>query len=274
MEDLYAVLEIGPEASPEEVRAAYRALARRYHPDRNPDDGEAARHMQALNAAYAVLSEPERRLEYDRQRSLAAAVRPATTEPKRGAGRAPRPYYYRGKNWGMHAGAEEPPAHIVRVAPASFNLVATGVSPVAREVVVCNDAPFSVFMQVQCSPWLTASAEVLTVGGGGSATLTIGVSPAAIRDMRGWRDGGVSLDTDDPRVFCPDVRVTAVFLPATTSKERAPAGAPDLRTVQVPTHESGGDSLIDDGLVGDPRGDPINEASRASRAWLRRLLGL
>ena len=62
-QDHYAVLGVAPTADPEVIRAAYRVLAQRYHPDRNAHtDGSA---MVRLNQAYAVLSCPTRRAEYD-----------------------------------------------------------------------------------------------------------------------------------------------------------------------------------------------------------------
>ncbi|QSX77973.1 J domain-containing protein [Agrilutibacter solisilvae] len=52
--------------APEEViRAAYRSLSQKYHPDKNLGDGQAAQRMAVINAAYAVLSDPVRRLEHD-----------------------------------------------------------------------------------------------------------------------------------------------------------------------------------------------------------------
>jgi curved DNA-binding protein CbpA len=64
-QDHYAVLGVAPTADPEVIRAAYRVLAQRHHPDRNPhSDGSA---MVRLNQAYNVLSCPLRRAEFDIQ---------------------------------------------------------------------------------------------------------------------------------------------------------------------------------------------------------------
>jgi curved DNA-binding protein CbpA len=64
--DHYALLGVAPTAEPDVIRAAYRALAKRYHPDHTtrtrPGAGD---HMARLNAAYAILSCPERRYAYD-----------------------------------------------------------------------------------------------------------------------------------------------------------------------------------------------------------------
>ncbi len=76
--NLYEVLQVSAKASPEVVHAAYRALAREYHPDVN-DTPHAARMMRQLNAAYRVLSDPGRRAKYDAQRAHMWRARPAAT---------------------------------------------------------------------------------------------------------------------------------------------------------------------------------------------------
>jgi curved DNA-binding protein CbpA len=74
--NLYEVLQVSPRAGQEVIQAAYRVLARTYHPDVNaaPD---AARQMRQLNAAYGVLSDPERRARYDMLRLRPARARGA-----------------------------------------------------------------------------------------------------------------------------------------------------------------------------------------------------
>ena len=67
-QDHYRTLDVSPEASPEEIQRSYRALARRYHPDRNPLPA-AAKLMAEINAAYGVLRQPARRAAYDRSKS-------------------------------------------------------------------------------------------------------------------------------------------------------------------------------------------------------------
>ena len=58
IEDPYKVLGVSPNASDEEIKRAYRRLAKQYHPDRNPGDAEAARKMQEVNAAYEQIKNP------------------------------------------------------------------------------------------------------------------------------------------------------------------------------------------------------------------------
>jgi DnaJ-class molecular chaperone len=65
--DYYAIMQVDEMAESAVIAAAYKALAAKYHPDRNPSPN-ATRQMQALNEAYAVLSDPYKRAEYDRQR--------------------------------------------------------------------------------------------------------------------------------------------------------------------------------------------------------------
>lgn len=60
IEDPYKILGVSPNASDEEIKRAYRALAKKYHPDRNPGDAEAAKKMQQVNAAYEQIKNPEK----------------------------------------------------------------------------------------------------------------------------------------------------------------------------------------------------------------------
>ncbi len=63
--DYYEVLGLTSKATQQEIKEAYRKLAFKYHPDRNKDDPAASDKMKALNEAYATLSDPVKRREYD-----------------------------------------------------------------------------------------------------------------------------------------------------------------------------------------------------------------
>ncbi len=63
--DYYEILGVSRNASQEEIKKAYRKLAFKYHPDRNPNDREAEEKLKEINEAFAVLSDPEKRRRYD-----------------------------------------------------------------------------------------------------------------------------------------------------------------------------------------------------------------
>ena len=64
--DLYKALGVDKKASADEIKKAYRKLARQYHPDRNPDDAKAEARFKEIQHAYDVLSDAEKRKQYDR----------------------------------------------------------------------------------------------------------------------------------------------------------------------------------------------------------------
>ena len=63
--DYYKILGVGKEATENEIKKAYRKLARKHHPDINPNDKDAEKKFKEINEANQVLSDPENRKKYD-----------------------------------------------------------------------------------------------------------------------------------------------------------------------------------------------------------------
>src|SRR5437870_4514985 len=65
-EDFYKILGVKKDAKPEEIKKAYRRLARKHHPDVNPGDKAAEERFKQMSEAFDILSDPKKRKVYDR----------------------------------------------------------------------------------------------------------------------------------------------------------------------------------------------------------------
>lgn len=70
--DFYKILDVAENASPGEIKKAYRRLAKQYHPDANPGDATAAERFKGISEAYAMLSDEKKRKQYDQMRKYGA----------------------------------------------------------------------------------------------------------------------------------------------------------------------------------------------------------
>ncbi len=112
-EDFYQVLGVKRDAKPEEIKKAYRRLARKYHPDVNPGDKSAEDRFKKITEAHEVLSDEKKRKVYDRFGSYSDQLADAAARGHgapggaagAGGGRAGVPFDFEGFDWGNTAGA-------------------------------------------------------------------------------------------------------------------------------------------------------------------------
>ena len=84
--DYYRILGVDASADKEQIKKAYRSLAKQFHPDKNPDNKGAAERFKEVSEAYSVLSDAEKRKKYDMMRRLGAFTGGRAGGARSGAG--------------------------------------------------------------------------------------------------------------------------------------------------------------------------------------------
>ena len=102
VKDYYQVLGVSESASQEQIKKAYRRLAKRYHPDANPNDTEAAERFKEISEAHSVLSDAEKRKQYDAMRKVGVFGRGGAWSA--GTGREPGSFRMEDLDFGAFSG--------------------------------------------------------------------------------------------------------------------------------------------------------------------------
>jgi hypothetical protein len=147
--DAYAVLGVAPTASFQEIRHAYRSLARGLHPDANPGDREAVARFRMLAHAYEQVGDPLRRLAYDRVHHPMPSVGPraARTAPGPTGNTAVRDVGARPDHRPREAAAEAPPVDrtsfraVAWILGAAVGLMLTLVLTFVVSALITDDDP-------------------------------------------------------------------------------------------------------------------------------------
>lgn len=119
--DPYATLGVAPDASSDEIKQAFRRLAREHHPDRNPGDPQAEKRFQEINAAYQLLGDPQRRAAFEQQRRTPGGFTDVSFEDLFGD-------LFRGATSGRSASAQGPVRDVARPVELTFEEAALGCS--------------------------------------------------------------------------------------------------------------------------------------------------
>jgi molecular chaperone DnaJ len=189
--DYYRLLGVAESATPDEIKKAYRKLAKQYHPDANPNNQEAAEKFKEIGEAYGVLSEPDKRKQYDtmRKNPFGGFPRGGGGGPTTGAGRSGAGIHFedlsdlgglsdlfesifqRGEKKKGGAKAPQRGADIEYVVEIPFPVAARGgkitiTVPVTEECATCNGSGAAPGTKLQTCPECSGSGNIQFGQGG------------------------------------------------------------------------------------------------------------
>jgi len=171
MLDPYVTLQVGRRATLDEIKRAYRKLAKEFHPDLHPDNPASARRFKDISAAYDLLSDEAKRQRYDRASDAAATADQAAST---GSGfEAGLDAFFSGRNWGYRpdgspGGPRLPGADIFQTLKISFIEAALGTR---KRLFIKDERAVDVAV-----PALTEDGQTLRLKGQGEAGQKGGLS--------------------------------------------------------------------------------------------------
>ncbi len=233
--DLYAVLEVGHDASGEELKRNYRRLARQYHPDNNPGDAAAEARFKEVSQAYEILSDPERRANYDRFGSDVGAGNPF------GAGSVQDIFdmFFGGLGGRPTRRGPQPGPDAEVTVDLSFDDAAFGVS---REVTVTLPQRCETCQATGCAPGTSPVTCTECQGSGEVRRVRNSILGQMVTSTPCTRCGATGQRIETP---CPACRGDGRVTQTSTFSVQVPAGVEDGSTMR----------LADRGPAG-PRGGP------------------
>lgn len=190
--DYYEVLGVGKNASADEIKKAYRNLARKYHPDRNPGDKQAEAHFKEVQDAYDVLSDQTKREQYDRF---------GFAGPQAGAG-GPGGFHWGGGGFPGNGTFEVDPAQAQEIFSQFFGGGQGGFSGVNLDDIIGGRAGGAASgarrgrsrarrETPQAAPTVDVTVPFATATQGGTVTLRVGEKTINLKIPAGTEEGKV-----------------------------------------------------------------------------------
>lgn len=211
--DYYKILGVNKTATQDQIKAAYRKLARKHHPDLNPDDKEAHKKFQQINEANEVLSDPEKRKKYDqygKDWQHAEAYEKAQAEAGRGRQQGSRSSNGFQEFNGNFEGADDGNGEFSSFFESLFGGATGGTGRSGRRTSF-RGQDYQAELQISLADAASTHQRVLTVNGKNiRITIPAGVENGQIIKLKGYGEPGSNSGqagdlyitftiTDDPR---------------------------------------------------------------------------